>query len=71
MKKLVSINKVNYKCDTNTTLSYTLSNDLINLSPVCYLTLVVRLSAEKYLCFGDMKQIHDLSVVNLPRLTSI
>jgi hypothetical protein len=41
MKILVSINKVNYKSDTNTTLSYTLSiiekaNDLINLSSVCY-----------------------------------
>jgi hypothetical protein len=55
MKILVSINKVNYKSDINTTLSFTLSiiekaNDLINLSSVCYLTLVVRLSAEKYLC---------------------
>ena len=64
MKILVSINKVNYKSDINTTLSYTLSiiekaNDLINLSSVCYLTLVVRLSAEKYLCFGDLKQIQD------------
>jgi hypothetical protein len=53
MKKLVSINKVNYKSDKTTTQSYTLSitekvNGLIKLSSVCYLTLVVRLSAEKY-----------------------
>jgi hypothetical protein len=69
MKILVSINKINYKSDINTTLSYTLSfiekaNDLINLSSVCYLTLVVRLSAERYLCFVVVEKYNENISVN-------
>jgi hypothetical protein len=84
-KILVSINKVNYKSDINTTLSYTLSitekeNNFINLSLVCYLVLFsFDFQLKSIFVSGTWSKYRiprarlpsKLSVMNLPRLTSI